>query len=101
MWKYAWNAEELEQKIAQPSAEQEYEQQKIAKVLQLLALAGDLLDEAGLEVEANWVTNVLEGYADPAVRGLDSEHMLENLKETGIPLNLECEVESPEETAQG
>jgi hypothetical protein len=92
MWKYAWTAEELETNLNKPTEAQQEIDHKTAQVLQLLVLAGDLLDEVGLEVEANWVTNVLEGYADPAVRGLDSDHILDNLKETGIPLNLEVEV---------
>lgn len=100
MWKSAWDIKDLEAKLGQLDLNNEQEiQHKTAQILQLLVLAGDLLDEAGLEVEANWVTNVLEGYSDPATRNLDSKHMLENIEETGIPLNLEAEVEveSPKE----
>lgn len=59
----------------------------LAAINQYLVKAANLLDEVGMEKEANLVTNILEELNDPSVKGLTDDKMVENLKEHGWLFN--------------
>ena len=82
-------ADSLEKNIVSLSNEKEtMEHDRKAKVIQYLTVAGDILDNAGLEKEAAIVTSVLCKIAssDPA-NPKSSEQAVKNLKERGSMFN--------------
>lgn len=82
-------ADNLEKNLA-TSKEQKIASHKTKQIIELLALAGNLLDQAGMEKEADLVSGMLSVYAthDSATEGLSDEKMVENLKDHGFVLNL-------------
>lgn len=69
------------------SFDQSYHSEKKKEMIGHLAYAAVCLEQAGLTKEAQMVLHLKETCEDPALEGLDSEKMLENLKTKGWVFN--------------